>query len=100
MESMSKINTHLKWPFYAFFSQEIAKYVNRALQEKKLLYFGMANLDFKFSDPVYALTAHLLFSFIKLPKKGLIISLSVFLCHQDLWTPEDVVPESLRETWR
>lgn len=48
---------------------EISKYVNRALQEKKLLYFGMANLDFKFSDP-------------------------------DLWTPEDVVPESLRENWR
>ncbi|XP_056331943.1 prolyl 3-hydroxylase 1 [Danio aesculapii] len=48
---------------------EISKYVNRALQEKKLLYFGMANLDFKFSDP-------------------------------DLWTPEDVVPESLRESWR
>ncbi|XP_059423616.1 prolyl 3-hydroxylase 1 [Carassius carassius] len=49
--------------------QEIAKYISRALQEKRLLYFGMANLDFKFSDP-------------------------------DLWTPEDVVPESLRENWR
>ncbi|KAI2655356.1 Prolyl 3-hydroxylase 3 [Labeo rohita] len=49
--------------------QEIAKYISRALQEKRLLYFGMANLDFKFSDP-------------------------------DLWTPEDIVPESLRETWR
>ncbi|XP_051575692.1 prolyl 3-hydroxylase 3-like [Myxocyprinus asiaticus] len=49
--------------------QEIAIYVSRALQEKKLLYFGMANLDFKFNDP-------------------------------DLWTPEDVVPESLRETFR
>ncbi|XP_052000269.1 prolyl 3-hydroxylase 3 [Xyrauchen texanus] len=49
--------------------QEIALYVSRALQEKRLLYFGMANLDFKFSDP-------------------------------DLWTPEEVVPESLRETWR
>ncbi|KAG1947792.1 prolyl 3-hydroxylase 3 [Pimephales promelas] len=49
--------------------QEIAKYVSRALEEKSLLYFGMANLDFKFSDP-------------------------------DLWTPEDVVPEALRETWR
>uniref|UniRef100_A0A8C2J6B6 procollagen-proline 3-dioxygenase n=1 Tax=Cyprinus carpio TaxID=7962 RepID=A0A8C2J6B6_CYPCA len=31
--------------------QEIAKYISRALQEKRLLYFGMANLDFKFSDP-------------------------------------------------
>ncbi|KAG7216973.1 hypothetical protein INR49_001627 [Caranx melampygus] len=45
--------------------QEIVRYVNRSLQEKKLLYFGMENLDFSFTDP-------------------------------DLWTPEDVVPESLR----
>lgn len=50
-------------------SQEISQYVKRSLQEKKLLYFGMENLDFTFYDP-------------------------------DLWTPEDVVPESLRETWR
>ncbi|XP_042278854.1 prolyl 3-hydroxylase 3 [Thunnus maccoyii] len=50
-------------------AQEIAKYVNRSLQEKKLLYFGMESLDFSFIDP-------------------------------DLWTPEDVVPESLREVWR
>nr|XP_020466483.1 prolyl 3-hydroxylase 3 isoform X2 [Monopterus albus] len=49
--------------------QEIVKYVSRSLQEKKLLYFGMENLDFSFTDP-------------------------------DLWTPEDVVPESLREIWR
>lgn len=42
-------------------------------------------------------TSHLLFYFLKLAKKGL----SLILCpHQDLWTPEDVVPESLRETWR
>uniref|UniRef100_A0AAV2MCC5 procollagen-proline 3-dioxygenase n=1 Tax=Knipowitschia caucasica TaxID=637954 RepID=A0AAV2MCC5_KNICA len=47
---------------------QIKKYVHRSLQEKKLLYFGMENLDFTFTDP-------------------------------DLWTPEDVVPESLRETW-
>lgn len=50
-------------------SQEIARYVSRSLAEKKLLYFGVENLDFKFIDP-------------------------------DLWTPEDVVPESLRESWR
>ncbi|XP_072536667.1 prolyl 3-hydroxylase 3 [Salminus brasiliensis] len=50
-------------------SQEIVSYVSRALEEKKLLYFGVENLDFKFTDP-------------------------------DLWTPEDVVPESLREGWR
>ncbi|XP_026173246.1 prolyl 3-hydroxylase 3 [Mastacembelus armatus] len=50
-------------------AQEIVRYVSRSLQEKKLLYFGMENLDFSFTDP-------------------------------DLWTPEDVVPESLRETWR
>ncbi|KAL7886530.1 hypothetical protein AOLI_G00042510 [Acnodon oligacanthus] len=50
-------------------SQEIASYVSRALAEKKLLYFGVENLDFKFIDP-------------------------------DLWTPEDIVPESLRESWR
>uniref|UniRef100_A0A8C6V1W5 procollagen-proline 3-dioxygenase n=1 Tax=Neogobius melanostomus TaxID=47308 RepID=A0A8C6V1W5_9GOBI len=49
-------------------SQEIVRYVRRSLQEKKLLYFGMENLDFTFTDP-------------------------------DLWTPEDVVPESLRESW-
>nr|XP_019948520.1 PREDICTED: prolyl 3-hydroxylase 3 [Paralichthys olivaceus] len=50
-------------------AQEIVRYVSRSLQEKKLLYFGMENLDFSFTDP-------------------------------DLWTPEDVVPESLREAWR
>ncbi|KAJ0066369.1 hypothetical protein NL108_011162, partial [Boleophthalmus pectinirostris] len=49
-------------------AQEIVRYVRRSLQEKKLLYFGMENLDFTFTDP-------------------------------DLWTPEDVVPESLREKW-
>uniref|UniRef100_A0A3P9P9B2 procollagen-proline 3-dioxygenase n=1 Tax=Poecilia reticulata TaxID=8081 RepID=A0A3P9P9B2_POERE len=47
---------------------EIAKYVNQSLQEKSLLYFGVENLNFTFTDP-------------------------------DLWTPEDVVPESLRENW-
>ncbi|XP_008429599.1 prolyl 3-hydroxylase 3 isoform X2 [Poecilia reticulata] len=50
-------------------AQEIAKYVNQSLQEKSLLYFGVENLNFTFTDP-------------------------------DLWTPEDVVPESLRENWR
>ncbi|XP_035606544.1 prolyl 3-hydroxylase 3 [Oncorhynchus keta] len=50
-------------------SQEIARYVSRSLQEKKLLYFGMENLNFNFTDP-------------------------------DLWTPEEVVPELLRDTWR
>ncbi|KAI5105936.1 prolyl 3-hydroxylase 3 [Silurus meridionalis] len=50
-------------------SLEISNYVSRALEEKKLLYFGVENLDFKFFDP-------------------------------DLWTPEDIVPESLRESWR
>lgn len=34
------------------FSQEIVGYINRALDEKKLLYFGMENLDFSFTDPV------------------------------------------------
>lgn len=50
-------------------SQEIVRYISHALEEKKLLYFGMENLDFSFTDP-------------------------------DLWTPEDVVPESLRDNWR
>uniref|UniRef100_A0A3Q4HZY1 procollagen-proline 3-dioxygenase n=2 Tax=Neolamprologus brichardi TaxID=32507 RepID=A0A3Q4HZY1_NEOBR len=50
-------------------AQEIVRYINHSLQEKKLLYFGMENLDITFTDP-------------------------------DLWTPEDVVPESLREIWR
>ncbi|GAA6094374.1 prolyl 3-hydroxylase 3 [Tachysurus ichikawai] len=50
-------------------SQEISNYISRALAEKKLLYFGVENLDFKFFDP-------------------------------DLWTPEDIVPESLKESWR
>ncbi|XP_072250096.1 prolyl 3-hydroxylase 3 [Leuresthes tenuis] len=50
-------------------AQEIVRYINRSLQEKKLLYFGMESLDYSFADP-------------------------------DLWTPEDVVPESLRKTWR
>ncbi|XP_034030360.1 LOW QUALITY PROTEIN: prolyl 3-hydroxylase 3 [Thalassophryne amazonica] len=49
--------------------QEIVEYVHCALQEKKLIYFGVEHLDFSFTDP-------------------------------DLWTPEDVVPESLREAWR
>ncbi|CAJ1062544.1 prolyl 3-hydroxylase 3 [Xyrichtys novacula] len=50
-------------------AEEIVTYVSHSLQEKKLLYFGMENLDFNFIDP-------------------------------DLWTPEDVVPESLRDSWR
>uniref|UniRef100_A0A3Q3WZA3 procollagen-proline 3-dioxygenase n=1 Tax=Mola mola TaxID=94237 RepID=A0A3Q3WZA3_MOLML len=50
-------------------AQEIVRYISRSLQEKKLLYFGMENLDFTFIDP-------------------------------DLWTPEDLVPESLRDKWR
>ncbi|KAK9514007.1 hypothetical protein VZT92_027498 [Zoarces viviparus] len=50
-------------------AQEIVRYFSRALEEKRLLYFGMENLDFSFTDP-------------------------------DLWTPEDVVPESLRINWR
>ncbi|KAI1885775.1 hypothetical protein AGOR_G00207270 [Albula goreensis] len=50
-------------------TQEISSYVTRALLEKKLLYFGVENLNFNFTDP-------------------------------DLWTPEEVVPESLREAWR
>ncbi|XP_034553125.1 prolyl 3-hydroxylase 3 [Notolabrus celidotus] len=50
-------------------AQEIVTYISQSLQEKKLLYFGMENLDFSFIDP-------------------------------DLWTPEDVVPESLRDVWR
>ncbi|XP_072317609.1 prolyl 3-hydroxylase 3 [Eucyclogobius newberryi] len=50
-------------------AQEIERYIRRSLEEKKLLYFGVENLDFTFTDP-------------------------------DLWTPEDVVPESLRESWR
>lgn len=35
-----------------FDPQEISRYVKRSLQEKKLLYFGMENLDFTFYDPV------------------------------------------------
>uniref|UniRef100_A0A8C5HGH1 procollagen-proline 3-dioxygenase n=1 Tax=Gouania willdenowi TaxID=441366 RepID=A0A8C5HGH1_GOUWI len=31
---------------------EIVSYVQRSLQEKKLLYFGVENLDFSFTDPV------------------------------------------------
>ncbi|XP_028327575.1 prolyl 3-hydroxylase 3 [Gouania willdenowi] len=50
-------------------AQEIVSYVQRSLQEKKLLYFGVENLDFSFTDP-------------------------------DLWTPEDVVPKALRESWK
>ncbi|KAM6994601.1 prolyl 3-hydroxylase 3 [Tautogolabrus adspersus] len=50
-------------------AQEFVTYVSRSLQEKKLLYFGMENLGFSFTDP-------------------------------DLWTPEDVVPESMRGVWR
>ncbi|KAL6109270.1 p3h3 [Pungitius sinensis] len=50
-------------------AQEIVGYISRALEEKRLLYFGVENLDFSFTDP-------------------------------DLWTPEHVVPESLRNNWR
>ncbi|KAJ8392916.1 hypothetical protein AAFF_G00071200 [Aldrovandia affinis] len=50
-------------------TQEISSYVSRSLTEKKLLYFGVENLNFNFTDP-------------------------------DLWTPEKVIPESLREGWR
>ncbi|XP_074539595.1 prolyl 3-hydroxylase 3 [Halichoeres trimaculatus] len=50
-------------------TQEIVTYVSQSLEEKRLLYFGVENLDFSFVDP-------------------------------DLWTPEDVVPESLRDAWR
>uniref|UniRef100_A0A8B9GW19 procollagen-proline 3-dioxygenase n=1 Tax=Astyanax mexicanus TaxID=7994 RepID=A0A8B9GW19_ASTMX len=53
----------------AQYKGQILIYVSRSLAEKKLLYFGVENLDFKFIDP-------------------------------DLWTPEGVVPESLRESWR
>lgn len=35
-----------------FVLQEIVRYISRSLQEKKLLYFGMENLDFNFIDPV------------------------------------------------
>ncbi|KAL4616781.1 prolyl 3-hydroxylase 3 [Arapaima gigas] len=50
-------------------TEEMSSYVHRSLQEKKLLFFGVENLDFSFTDP-------------------------------DLWTPEELVPESLREAWR
>lgn len=50
LESMAQINTEL----LSVSLKEIAMYVSRALEEKRLLYFGMANLDFKFSDPVFA----------------------------------------------
>ncbi|XP_061675710.1 prolyl 3-hydroxylase 3 isoform X2 [Syngnathoides biaculeatus] len=50
-------------------TQKIENYVKRSLEEKKLLYFGMENLNYTFTDP-------------------------------DLWTPEDVVPEALREMWK
>ncbi|XP_038140427.1 prolyl 3-hydroxylase 3 [Cyprinodon tularosa] len=50
-------------------AQGIAKYINESLEDKKLLYFGVENLNFTFTDP-------------------------------DLWTPEDVVPESVRDNWR
>lgn len=75
-ESMSKINTDFKMAILSFFfSKEIAKYISRALQEKRLLYFGMANLDFKFSDPVYA--SFLFLEFLKLAKKGLSLTHSL-----------------------
>ncbi|XP_061573096.1 prolyl 3-hydroxylase 3 [Cololabis saira] len=32
-------------------AQEIVRYIDRSLSEKKLLYFGMENLDFNFTDP-------------------------------------------------
>lgn len=35
-----------------FVLQEIAGYISRSLEEKKLLYFGMESLDFSFIDPV------------------------------------------------
>lgn len=35
-----------------FDSQEIVGYIGRSLEEKKLLYFGMENLNFTFIDPV------------------------------------------------
>lgn len=35
-----------------FITQEIVRYIARSLEEKKLLYFGMENLDFTFVDPV------------------------------------------------
>uniref|UniRef100_A0A1A7XAM1 procollagen-proline 3-dioxygenase n=1 Tax=Iconisemion striatum TaxID=60296 RepID=A0A1A7XAM1_9TELE len=50
-------------------AQEIVRYISESLEEKKLLYFGVENLDFSFTDP-------------------------------DLWTPEDVVPESISDDWR
>uniref|UniRef100_A0A8C6KHM9 procollagen-proline 3-dioxygenase n=1 Tax=Nothobranchius furzeri TaxID=105023 RepID=A0A8C6KHM9_NOTFU len=50
-------------------TQPIVRYISESLEEKKLLYFGVENLDFSFTDP-------------------------------DLWTPEDVVPESIRDAWR
>ncbi|XP_033495782.2 prolyl 3-hydroxylase 3 [Epinephelus lanceolatus] len=50
-------------------AQEIVTYISHAVEEKKLLYFGVENFDFTFTDP-------------------------------DLWTPEDIVPESLRDKWR
>lgn len=39
---------------FEFVIQEIVRYISRSLQEKKLLYFGMENLDFSFIDPVSA----------------------------------------------
>lgn len=41
-----------KHRFVCFVTQEIVRYINHSLQEKKLLYFGMENLDFTFTDPV------------------------------------------------
>lgn len=35
-----------------FALQDIVSYISQSLQEKKLLYFGMENLDFNFVDPV------------------------------------------------
>lgn len=37
---------------FEFVLQELVSYIGHSLQEKKLLYFGMENLDFNFIDPV------------------------------------------------
>lgn len=36
----------------SFVLQNIVRYISQSLEEKKLLYFGMENLDFTFFDPV------------------------------------------------
>lgn len=42
----------LKQRSCGFVLQDIVSYISQSLQEKKLLYFGMENLDFNFVDPV------------------------------------------------